>query len=178
MNYKIEKLKYVFIIFILSSFLASCTSQENKLLETSEVEVTEVSNHQLVFIIETNGGCIRMGPNCPRYELYSDGEFNVYRSNATEAANNGIIDSELVNSWIELAKATDFNALKSRLSKGECKACYDGVDVLYAILPESKKIVLNSREYEFSSEEIFFQVSQKLIDSMRQTAPLELIGRD
>ena len=129
---------------------------------------------QKVFIISSNGGCIRMGPNCPRYMLMGDGSFTVYRGDATEISASGKIESSLVESWVTLVNKTNFAELRSRLDKGECKACYDGVDITYTIFKGEKSIVLNSQENDFSQKEVFFTLSDEIHRAMQDAAPLEV----
>ena len=137
------------------------------------------SQHEvkLILSINTNGGCMMMSPNCPRYELMSDGNFNVFRSQGAEVANSGEVDKQLVEEWMQLTDKTNFKDLLSRLGKGECRACYDGVDFTYTVFPASKNITISSTEYEFSSTEKFFTVSEMLHKAMSKAAPLGVQSR-
>lgn len=171
-------MRTVFIYFsgLLFLCLAACSEPS---VNTSSPELTPTSNQQaeLILTIDTNGGCMMMGPNCPRYELMSDGSFKVLRQAAGEIANSGQVDMQLVEQWLNVANKTDFKALLASLGEGECRACYDGVDVNYTILPQSKNINITSTEYEFSPTQDFFRVSNAVHVAMREAAPLSIKSR-
>jgi len=100
------------------------------------------------------------------------------KNGSTKAiANIGMIDKALVDQWLSLVEETDFTELVTRLGTGECRACFDGIDYVYNILPESKNIQLSSRDYGFSTSEKFFSASEQLLLAMSKTAPLAIESR-
>lgn len=159
--------------------LAACSGRIVDNNSTVEETPLQMSNQevQLIFSINTNGGCMMMGPNCPHYDLMSDGSFNVLRKTGGEIANSGAVEKQLVEQWIQATDKTNFKVLLANLGKGECRACYDGVDISYTVLPASKNISFSSTEYQFSNTEEFFIVSEMLHKAMRTAAPLGVQSR-
>lgn len=153
--------------------LVACSNAESNSQTVSQQNSLDLSG-QKILIILNNGGCIRMGPNCPRYELMRDGSFTVHRGDDTEISESGNIEGALVNRWVDLVNKTNFAELRSRLGKGECKACYDGVDFTYTIFKSDAPIVFNSQENDFSESEAFFILSEKIHAAMNMASSLEI----
>ena len=163
--------------FIFSSLLFLCLFACSNSSPDSALE-TENKAAKLIFSIETTGGCMMMGPNCPRYELMRDGSFMVHRGDASEVSRTGKIEQTLVDNWMALIRDTNFKELQSRLGDGECRACFDGIDFTYSVFKNEMAIVLNSRELEFSQLEAFFILSEQIRRAMSVAAPLELKTRN
>jgi len=159
-------------LFICVCLLSGCSTELNVNHEAFENSIPTTNN--LILIIKTNGGCMMAGPNCPQYELFDDGRFDVYRSGETEITKKGEIDTELLKEWKAIVATTNFNQLINSLGKGECRACYDGVDHHYQIFFGSEEVSINSQEYSFDQSLEFFKLSQKIEMHMQQLAPLEM----
>jgi len=130
--------------------------------------------HQTILIIEVEGGCMRVGPNCPRYELRMDGSYDVYRQGEPEIVKTAQLDQALVNEWLIITEITDLNELREKLGEGSCNACIDGVDFKYTVVGKVEKITFDSQKEDFyNNKEPFFLQTHKLRDAMRINAPLE-----
>jgi len=159
-----------------SKYATDTSIEDVKNTPETSLEETPLSD-SVVFVISTNGGCLMMGPNCPRYELKPSGSFKVYRGDDAQVATTGKLKTALINQWLDVVGKTDFDQLRAGLGAGECRACFDGIDMTYTIFPNSQSIIFASNEHEFSESEEFFKVSEILMRTMALAAPLEIKSR-
>jgi hypothetical protein len=101
---------------------------------TTSVTMPEESGE--AFVVRLEGGCMMMGPNCPVYLFSTDGTVHLVRLGYEEEPPiaSTTIDPALVAAVTELVNVTDLDALAGSLPPGECRGCYDGIDVTYVYL--------------------------------------------
>ena len=120
-----------------------------------------------------------MGPNCVRYVAESDGSVSVYRLVGPEAelVDAITIDPTLVENLIMAVAAADFDALRSRLGPGECRACYDGIDTEVTFVVDGAAVAFNSVDVEFdTSEPVFAALDAVIAAASVVETPLEQHG--
>jgi hypothetical protein len=108
--------------------VAACGSSGGGSTETTTT-VEPIIPYVVVTVVQ-DGGCMMMGPNCPTYEISSDGSVALYRSGA-EQVDQSTIDTALVDAIVAESAGTDLDALRQRLPQGECQGCYDGIDTTF-----------------------------------------------
>lgn len=106
------------------------------------------------FVVRLEGGCMMMGPNCPVYRFFTDGTVELVRLTEEEEPPLGSadIDPALVSAVTDLVGSTDLDALAASLPPGECRGCYDGIDVTYLYLAVDDPVITIAGR--FSSTEV------------------------
>ncbi len=134
----------------------------------------DATGTQEVLRIVERGGCIRMGPNCVDYRLKSDGSYDLYRAGTDELAASGQVDAALLEAWLSARDNPDFRDQMSSLGKGECRACFDGVDVTYTFKLDGKTVEIDNEAVGFDTKLAFFQTALDLQRAMRTGADFEM----
>jgi hypothetical protein len=124
---------------------------------TTEATTTLPPEPVEVFTVRLDGGCMMMGPNCPEYRFLSDGSVAVFRAGEVEPTDTAAINLALVTSVVDLVASTDLEALSASLPPGECRGCYDGIDVTYIYGPDG---VFASIDIELVSTEPLFAATE------------------
>jgi hypothetical protein len=133
-------------VVLVALLAAACASTPEA---ASETTTTSAVPYVVVTVIQ-DGGCVMMGPNCPTYEISSDGSVALYRSGG-EFVDQATIDLALVDAIVAELATTDLATLRQRLPQGECQGCYDGIDTTF-VYPEAS----------FSGVEVELVVSEPL----------------
>lgn len=142
----------------------------------------------VVLIVAESGGCVRIGPNCAVYRLFSDANFEVARTGtfgtsgveellALQAEARGDIELSLTTGWIEQAGDEDFSALRERLLPGRCMGCVDGVDIQYVMIVNEQQHTFSSIEYALNPSEPLFALTEGILQQMRALATLDVQSR-
>ncbi|MCL1598863.1 MAG: hypothetical protein M3094_06745, partial [Actinomycetia bacterium] len=115
-----------------------------------------------------------MGPNCATYLIYSDGSVTLERTDDPGVpVDTGTIDTALVGTVIDLVAATDLDALQADLPPGECRGCYDGIDVTFTYETPEGPVAIASIDVDiFASDEPLLTATWSILDAA--TADLEL----
>jgi len=179
----------VFICMII--FLAACTAPSDvpasveavqDAAEQSVKTVEKVNNRfekqGMIFSISQTGGCMMAGPNCAEYRLnIADGSFELLRIEEDSVIEKkGKLDVELVDAWfLELNKIENIEDFAQQLGEGECRACFDGIDLSYNVVNDRFSILsLSSQEKNFDKALPFFSLSDQLYREMGQHVQLDM----
>ncbi len=149
----------------LSLVLGACASSDGgaDVTTTGGTDTTETTETTLppepveIFTVRLDGGCMMMGPNCPEYRFLSDGTVALFRVGEVEPTDTAAIDPALVTSVVDLVASTDLEALSASLPPGECRGCYDGIDVTYIYGPDG---VFASTDVELVPTEPLFAATE------------------
>ncbi len=170
--------RIVLSLLLASVLLAACGSAEVIVGQEPGIDTTDVPVSLdnpttadepdpvdgAVLVVRESGGCFMAGPNCRTISIMGDGTVLIAWDESESINESTLIDPALVTSWLEIADATDFNALVNRLPEGECKGCFDGIDLVFEL--QHHDIVLDSQVVGFVASEPFFAATNSLIDSV------------
>ena len=117
-----------------------------------------------VLVVRESGGCFMAGPSCRTISIMGDGAVTIAWGEPESINETTLVDPALVANWLEIAEATDFEALVQRLPEGECNACVDGIDLVFEL--QHHGVVLDSTVIKFVSTEPFFAATNSLIEAV------------
>ncbi len=173
--------------FILTILLAACGSGDITLGQepdvvpttlvpdsepTTEPRVTEPSaDAGPMLVLHESGGCYQAGPYCRSLSFWADGRVDVaWPAEAERPVETHAVDPALATAWLEIAAATDFDELVSRLPEGECQGCFDGIDTVLEVSLDGRNVTLDSLVVEFVDSEPLFSATNNLASAV----PFEL----
>lgn len=179
------------LTIVLALLLASCGGSEADVADPEATTTTIVTGEttsppnentepaRLLVMAET-GGCFMMGPNCATTLLMSDGTFGVFRADPGDVLEvpedisaadfTGQFD---VTALTEMVAGTDFDALLSQLGPGECRACFDGIDISLRIETPSGPLDVLSTDHDFDGNVDFFREIALLQEAIGAAGELE-----
>jgi hypothetical protein len=133
---------------------------------------------QIVIVIESSGGCARLGPNCARTIVYGDGSVETHRIGPAgpELVHTGAIAVDLVVDLHRTVVMADLAALRARLPEGECLACVDGIDTTMTLFAGNKEEVFSSVEVELDPTEPVFDVAWAVADAARAATAIPIVA--
>jgi hypothetical protein len=154
----------------LALLLAACGSADVAAGPAADVVVLEV---------DSTGGCAQMGPNCTRLVVFGDGTVEAYRflGQDAELIDTASIDPGLVDSVDEIARTTDFGALRDRLPAGECRGCYDGIDTTMTFHVEGLVEAFSSVDVGLDPAEPLFAAAWATADAASGSIEVPLLTR-
>ena len=131
-----------------------------------------------VLVYDTTGGCLVLGPNCPRYVVYDDGTVELFRSGEPgPPVEQASIPATSVTAWLDQVSQIDVDALIARLPPGSCQSCVDGIDVILQVQRASGPVTFDSTVVAFDPAEPFFADLEALMAQVRAAAELQMVGR-
>ena len=179
-------MKYLFLILSLSVLLACSNASDNSLssdniTKTETLVTNQLDKDNMVFSISQTGGCMMAGPNCAEYQLnVATGEFNLLRvQNNSVVEGKGKIEQALLDAWFDELNKMDVPVFVDSLGEGECRACYDGVDIDYNVVDNDFSVLaLSSRDKAFDKSKTFFALSDSIYQQMHEQIRLEMKMRE
>ncbi len=134
---------------------------------------------QVVLDVESTGGCAQMGPNCARLVIFGDGTVEAYRVavDGEELVDTGSIDLELVAELDRIVAVTDLGALRSRLSEGHCRGCFDGIDTTMTLAGDDGPAVFSSLEVELDPGEPVFAAAWAVAAAAQAATEIPILTR-
>ncbi len=84
----------------------------------------------IIVTVAEEGGCFMMGLNCATYHIWNDGTVDLFRTGDPDhLVHTTTIDPSLVARIADELATTDLASLRTTLPEGECRGCYDGIDI-------------------------------------------------
>lgn len=185
------------LIPIVVTAIASCGSTSVSVVPENSTENPENSDSTDTvdsaparsLIVVESGGCVRTGPNCAIYTLYTNGRYELSRhrnfsvtsaleADTREIETTGQLDAGTLNSWLEFTENEDFSVLRDRLAEGACAGCFDGIDYLYSVIlsgtDTETEIAFSSIEYDLDSGEPAIAMMTGIYTAMSTALSVEI----
>lgn len=108
-------------------------------------------------------------PSCPKYVLYRDGTFDLFRLTFEGPATleaYGVINPELVTAINEVVSLTDLAALRDRLPPEQCWGCVDGIDTAMVFGDSALDALFSSVMVELDVTEPLFAAAFAALEEM------------
>jgi hypothetical protein len=164
---------------------SSTTNDTSEPPPASTTSITPPPSTGEAFVVRLDGGCMMMGPNCPVYLFSTDGTVDLVRLTEEEEPPlaSASIDPALIAAVTDLVHVTDLDALAATLPAGECRGCYDGIDVTYLYFATDDPTItlaghFASTEVELvSTEPLFAATEAALIAAQSALGDLPVVSR-
>ena len=158
--------------------VSACASAAPATAPDESTTTTTPPDPVLVLTITEDGGCFMMGPNCATYLVYSDGSVKLQRTGQPGAPlDMATIDDELVQDVVDRLATTDLDTLREGLPPGECRGCYDGIDVTFAYETPAGPVTFSSVDVDIFVPEPLFTATWPILDAASATTELPLATR-
>lgn len=145
------------------------------------VGVTESEPVTLVLSYAEVGGCDWAGPNCPTYQLWSDGTIEVLRSSLDGSGgtpeDSAVIEAALATKIQRLARELPADFLDT-LPEGSCQACVDGIDVAIVVhLGTDERFSISSVAHTVPWNDPLFATISVVREQMGDVLELPFVSR-